>query len=220
MANSGATAARTPGSLPSASVAALTLRTLRLILGLAVFGIGVGLTVIAGLGLDPWTVLADGIARRTGIGIGWTSVVLGALVLLVWIPLRQRPGVGTVLNVLLVGTVMQVTVDLLPRPDHLALQVVALLAGIVVVAVGSGIYIGAHLGPGPRDGLMTGLRQRFGWPHWRGRATVELTVLALGWLLGGSVGIGTVLFAVLIGPLVHVALRLLDPRERAARRVP
>lgn len=196
----------------------LARRTLRLVVGLAVFGIGVGLTVIAGLGLDPWTVLADGLARRTGIGIGWVANLLGALVLLLWIPLRQRPGIGTVLNVLLVGTVMQVTVDLVPRPDHLALQLLALLGGIVVVAVGSGIYIGAHLGPGPRDGLMTGLHQRLGWPHWRGRATVELTVLALGWLLGGTVGIGTVLFAILIGPLVHVALRVLDPRERAARR--
>lgn len=200
---------------PARAPRRLVSRLSRLLVGLPLFGIGCALTVAAGLGVDPWTVLAEGVSLRTGVGIGWVTNALGALILLAWIPLRQRPGVGTVMNVLLVGTTMQIALDLLPVIDHPALRALALLGGIALVAVASGIYLGADLGAGPRDGLMTGLSRRIGWPLWRARATVELTVLAGGWALGGTVGIGTIAFAVGIGPAVHVAMRFLAPRETA-----
>lgn len=167
----------------------------------------------AGIGLDPWTVFAQGLERQTGIGIGWITVIVGAAVLAAWIPLRQRPGIGTVANILLVGTSMQFTLLFVPAIQGWPVQFAVFLAGIVIVAVASGLYIGAHFGPGPRDGLMTGLHSRLGWPIWVCRLMVEASVLVAGWLLGGTVGIGTVLFAVLIGPLVHVALPLLDTRR-------
>jgi uncharacterized membrane protein YczE len=158
-------------------------------------------------------VFAQGLSVRTGIGIGWVTNIVGFFVLLLWIPLRQKPGAGTIANILLVGTSMQLVLTVLPPAHGPVAQFAVLSAGIVLVAVASGLYIGAHFGPGPRDGLMTGMNARLGWPIWLCRAIVELTVLAVGWLLGGTVGIGTVLFAVLIGPLVHVALPLLDTRR-------
>jgi uncharacterized membrane protein YczE len=185
-------------------------RVLQLLVGLLLYGAGCALTVEAGLGVDPWTVFAQGLSIHTGIGIGWVTNIVGFLVLLLWIPLRQRPGVGTIANILLVGTSMQVVLWVMPPVSGLALQIGVLLGGILLVALASGLYIGAHFGPGPRDGLMTGLHARLGWPIWVCRALVEISVLAIGWLLGGTVGIGTVLLAVLIGPLVHVALPMLD----------
>jgi uncharacterized membrane protein YczE len=198
----------------------VTLRLLRLFVGLVLFGVGCGVMVRAGIGLDPWTVFSQGLSKQTGIGIGWVTNIVGFLVLLLWIPLRQRPGVGTVANILLVGTSMQGLLAVMPPVDGFLLQLTVFLGGVVLVAVSSGIYIGARLGPGPRDGLMTGLNSRFGWPMWACRLGVEATVLVAGWLLGGTVGLGTVLFAVLIGPLVHVALRVLRPapERRAAER--
>jgi len=194
-------------------------RVAQLLIGLFLYGAGCALTVEAGLGVDPWTVFAEGLSLRTGIGIGWITNIVGFFVLLLWIPLRQKPGVGTIANILLVGTSMQLVLGIVPPVSGLVAQIATLLAGILVVAVASGLYIGARFGPGPRDGLMTGLHARIGWPIWLCRALVELTVLAIGWLLGGTVGIGTVLFAALIGPLVHVALPLLDTRrEPRARR--
>ncbi|TQJ31992.1 YitT family protein [Microbacterium sp. SLBN-146] len=193
-------------------------RILQLFVGLALYGFGCALTIEAGLGVDPWTVLAEGLSIKTGIGIGWITNILGFLVLLLWIPLRQRPGWGTIANIMLVGTSMQFTLWVIPPVQGFLVQFLVLLAGIVAVAVASGLYIGAHFGPGPRDGLMTGLHRRLGWPIWVCRASVELTVLAAGWMLGGTVGIGTVLFALLIGPLVHLALPLLDSTRR--RRAP
>lgn len=198
----------------------MTRRIIQLLIGLPLFGAGTALTVEAGLGLDPWTVLAEGLSLRTGVGIGWVTNILGVLVLLAWIPLRQKPGVGTVANILLVGTSLQVTLELLPPIDGLGWRIAALLGGIALVGLASGLYIGAQFGPGPRDGLMTGLNRRFGWPVWRARATVELTVLALGWLLGGTVGWGTLAFALLIGPSVDVGLRLFDTRRAPAKKVP
>ncbi len=194
----------------------MTRRVAQLLVGLLLYGAGCALTVEAGLGVDPWTVFAQGISLHTGVGIGWVTNILGFFVLLLWIPLRQRPGVGTILNILLVGTSMQATLAVIPPVSGLLAQIAVLLAGILLVALASGLYIGAHFGPGPRDGLMTGMHRRLGWPIWVCRATVELTVLTLGWVLGGTVGVGTVLFALLIGPLVHVALPLLDTR-RAGR---
>jgi len=191
----------------------VTRRILQLIVGLALYGFGCGLMVVAGVGLDPWTVFAQGVSLRTGIGIGWVTNVIGFAVLLLWIPLRQKPGVGTIANILLVGTSIQVTVSLMPALDDLVVRIAVFAAGLVAVAVASGLYIGAHFGPGPRDGLMTGIRSRFGWPIWLARAVVELTVLAAGWLLGGNVGFGTIAFAVLIGPMVHLTLPLFDTRR-------
>ena len=188
-------------------------RIIQLFVGLFLYGAGCALTVEAGLGVDPWTVFAQGISIHTGVGIGWVTNILGFFVLLLWIPLRQKPGIGTIANILLVGTSMQLVLDVVPPITGLWAQLGVLLGGIVLVAIASGLYIGARFGPGPRDGLMTGMNSRLGWPIWLCRALVELTVLAAGWLLGGTVGIGTVLFALLIGPLVHVALPLLDTRR-------
>lgn len=199
-------------------------RVLQLLIGLVLYGAGCALTVEAGLGVDPWTVFAQGLSVHTGIGIGWITNLIGFFVLLLWIPLRQKPGVGTVANILIVGTSMQLVIGVVPPVSGIVAQAGVLLAGILLVAVASGLYIGARFGPGPRDGLMTGMNARLGWPIWVCRAAVEVSVLAVGWLLGGTVGIGTVLFAVLIGPLVHIALPLLDtrrpgrPTETPARR--
>lgn len=190
----------------------MTLRFAQLIVGLVLFGAGCAVMVQAGIGLDPWTVFAQGLSRQTGIGIGWITNIVGFLVLLLWIPLRQRPGIGTVANILLVGTSMQVTLGIVPQVHGFGWQLLVFVAGIALVAVASGLYIGAHFGPGPRDGLMTGLNGRFGWPIWTSRLGVEATVLVAGWLLGGTVGLGTILFAALIGPAVHVCLPLFDRR--------
>lgn len=195
-------------------------RVFRLVVGLVLYGFGCALTVTAGLGVDPWTVFAEGLSRVTGIGIGWITNIVGLAVLLLWIPLRQRPGIGTVANILLVGTSMQLALAVLPFPTDAPWQAAMLVAGVVTVAVASGLYIGAHFGPGPRDGLMTGLHSRYGWPIWACRLGVEGSVLVAGALLGGTVGIGTVVFALGIGPLVHLALPLLaapEPRRTLRR---
>lgn len=193
-------------------------RVVHLLVGLALYGAGCAMMVRAGIGIDPWTVFAQGVSLQTGIGIGWVTNIVGFLVLLLWIPLRQKPGVGTLANILLVGTSMQATLAVFPAIDGFALQVLVFLLGMMLVAVASGLYIGADFGPGPRDGLMTGLRARFGWPIWAARLVVEASVLLAGWLLGGSVGLGTILFALGIGPLVHRTLPLFDLRRRRDAR--
>lgn len=194
----------------------MTRRVLQLLIGLILYGFGAALTVEAGLGVDPWTVFAQGLSMHTGIGIGWITNIVGLLVLALWVPLRQKPGVGTVANILLVGTSMQVALAVVPPIAGAVAQVAVLLGGIAAVAVASGLYIGARFGPGPRDGLMTGMNARLRWPIWLCRLIVEATVLVVGWALGGTVGIGTVLFAVLIGPLVHLALPLLRTSDAGA----
>ncbi|EIC08249.1 hypothetical protein HMPREF1529_02552 [Microbacterium sp. oral taxon 186 str. F0373] len=191
----------------------MTARLSRLLIGLVLYGVGCGIMVQAHIGVDPWTVFAQGLSVQTGVGIGWITNLVGLLVLLLWIPLRQRPGIGTVANILVVGTSMQLTISVLPEAGGLGAQVAVFLGGMALVALASGVYIGARLGPGPRDGLMTGMNSRLGWPLWVCRLTIEATVLLVGWLLGGTVGLGTVLFAAGIGPLVHIALRLLDARR-------
>ncbi|WP_243074990.1 YitT family protein [Microbacterium sp. SS28] len=198
----------------------MTRRVAQLLIGLVLYGTGCALTIEAGLGVDPWTVLAQGVSLHTGIGIGWIANIIGFFVLLLWIPLRQKPGIGTIANILLVGTSIQFALWVIPPVSGIVLQFALLLAGIATVAVASGLYIGAHFGPGPRDGLMTGMHARLGWPVWLCRAVVEVSVLLIGWALGGTVGIGTVLFAALIGPLVHLALPVLDTRRpsRAGRQ--
>ena len=193
-------------------------RIVHLLVGLALYGAGCAIMVRAGIGLDPWTVFAQGVSLQTGIGIGWVTNIVGFLVLLLWIPLRQKPGVGTLANILLVGTSMQATLAVFPAIDGFALQVLVFLLGMMLVAVASGLYIGADFGPGPRDGLMTGLRARFGWPIWAARLVVEASVLLAGWLLGGTVGLGTIIFALGIGPLAHRTLPLFDLRRRRDAR--
>ncbi|UED88217.1 hypothetical protein K4G22_02850 [Streptomyces profundus] len=188
-----------------------------LLVGLALFGCSLGLLVRAELGLPSWDVLHQGLADRTGAPLGLVVTLMGGLVLLAWIPLRERPGPGTVCNVLLVGLAVEATLQLLPQPESLPLRWAFLLLGVVTAAVGTGLYVGAGLGAGPRDGLMTGLARR-GLSIRRARTMIELTVLALGWLLGGVVGVGTVLYALAIGPLTQIALaRLSVPPAGASR---
>ncbi|MFT3799254.1 YczE/YyaS/YitT family protein [Microbacterium sp.] len=194
----------------------MPLRLVQLLIGLVMYGAGCGVMVRAGIGLDPWTVFAQGLERQTGVGIGWITNIVGFLVLLLWIPLRQKPGIGTVLNILLVGTSMQGTLAVVPDVHGFGYQLLVFVVGMVLVAIASGLYIGARFGPGPRDGLMTGLHSRFGWPIWACRLAVEATVLLAGWMLGGTVGIGTVLFAAGIGPLVHLALPIFDRKAHPA----
>lgn len=194
----------------------MPLRVTQLLVGLVLYGAGCAIMVRAGIGLDPWTVFAQGLSRQTGIGIGWITNIVGFVVLLLWIPLRQRPGVGTLANILLVGTSMQATLAVVPAAQGFVIQLLVFIGGMLLVAIASGLYIGAHFGAGPRDGLMTGLHTRFGWPVWTARLCVEASVLLAGLLLGGTVGLGTVLFAAGIGPLVHTTLPLLDHRRRHA----
>jgi len=180
-------------------------RAVSLAAGLVLFGVSVALLVVAGLGLDPWDVFQQGLARRLGVPIGQTVIAVGVLVLLLWIPLRQRPGIGTIANVVVVGLMIDATLPLLPTPHVLAWRIAYLLAGVGLNAVATGLYIGAGLGPGPRDGLMTGLAAR-GLSIRVARTSIEVSVLAAGWLLGGTVGVGTLLYALSIGPLVHLLL--------------
>jgi uncharacterized protein len=186
------------------------LQAASLVFGLWLFGTGEAMLVAASLGNSPWTVFSQGIASRAHLSIGLMTNLIGAAVLLLWIPLRQRPGLGTVANVLLVGTALDVGLALLPHPGSLATRLASCVGGILIVAIGSGFYLRCGLGPGPRDGLMTGIARILGWPLGAARAVVEVTVLVVGWLLGGVAGIGTLLFAVLIGPGVHAAVRLLS----------
>jgi uncharacterized membrane protein YczE len=181
-------------------------RVLQLLVGLVLYGVTMGLMVRSGLGLDPWDVFHEGLADRTPLSFGTVTIVVGALVLLAWVPLRQRPGVGTVANVFVVGLAADATLWLVPRPEPMALQVAYLVAGVLGNGVAGGMYIGAGLGPGPRDGLMTGLVRRSGRSVRLVRTTIELTVLGVGWLIGGTVGVGTVLYALAIGPLVQLTL--------------
>jgi uncharacterized membrane protein YczE len=186
-------------------------RATRLLAGLVLFGLAMALLVQAGLGVDPWTVFAQGVSEQTGLSVGTVVVLTSIALLALWIPLRQRPGLGTVANALVVGPVLDLGVAVLPSPDRLVWQVAFMLAAIVASGIATGLYIGAGWGPGPRDGLMTGLAGR-GVPIAVGRTTIELTVLVVGWVLGGTVGVGTALFAFGIGPLVARTLPALSVR--------
>lgn len=183
-------------------------RVTQLLVGLLLYGLAIALMVRAGIGVSPWDVLTQGISLRTGLPFGLVTNLIGLGVLILWIPLRQRPGVGTALNVLLVGPSAQLGLTVLPRPAELLPRVGLFVGGLLLLAAATGLYVGARLGPGPRDGLMTGLTARTGWPVWAVRGGIELTVTAIGWLLGGNVGVGTLAFALLIGPLVGLALPL------------
>jgi uncharacterized membrane protein YczE len=195
------TAAPPRNDAGSAGRAGLAGRLVRLYAGLVLFGVSLALMVRANLGLGPWDVFHQGVADRTGLSIGIVVNLTAVVVLLLWIPLRQRPGLGTISNVVLVGFVTDATLALLATPDNLALRAAMLVTGILANAVATALYVGAGLGPGPRDGLMTGLAAR-GHSIRLVRTSIEIAVLALGWLLGGSVGVGTVLYALTIGPLI------------------
>ena len=187
-------------------------RLVQLYAGLTLYGLSMALMIRSGLGLDPWDVLHYGIAKHVPLTFGTVVVVVGALVLLAWIPLRQWPRLGTISNVIVIGPVTDLGLWLLDRPDALWLRIALMVAGIAGNALATSLYIGARFGPGPRDGLMTGVVRRTGLSVRLVRTTIEVSVLAGGWLLGGTVGVGTVAYALAIGPLVHVLLPRLEVR--------
>jgi uncharacterized membrane protein YczE len=191
-------------------------RVSQLLVGLFLYGIAIALMVRAGIGVSPWDVLTQGLAKQTGLPFGLLTNLIGVAVLLLWIPLRQKPGIGTVLNVLLIGPSAQLGLWLIPQQTVPWVQALVFAGGLALLAIATGLYIGARLGPGPRDGLMTGLHRRTGWKIWIVRTLIEVTVLTIGWILGGQVGIGTLLFALLIGPMVNVTLPLLTVPEKPA----
>jgi uncharacterized membrane protein YczE len=202
MATLSATAPRT-----SWSTDRLARRLPQLLLGLWLYGTSLGLMVRAGFGVNPWDVLNQGMVHHFGLSIGNWVTIIGALVLLLWIPLRQVPGIGTVGNVLILGVAMDLTMGLLDTPGNWPARIALLATGIVLNGLATGLYIGARFGPGPRDGLMTGLQRRTGRSVRVIRTGIELTVLAIGVLLGGTVGVGTVAYALAIGPLAQFFLR-------------
>ena len=204
---------------PTWSERRYAVRLLRLLVGLVLCGVGIATMVAADLGLGPWDVLHQGLEGITGIPIGRVGILVGLVVLVLWLPLPERPGVGTVLNVVVIGLVIDAVLLVLETPTSLAWRVALLVLGPVLFGIGSGFYIGARLGPGPRDGLMTGLARQRGWSVARVRTGIEVTVLGAGWLLGGTVGVGTLLFAGTIGPLVGFFLpRLAMPEGLDDRR--
>ncbi|GGU29382.1 membrane protein YczE [Lentzea flava] len=190
-------------------------RLSQLFAGLWLYGASMGLHIRSTLGLDPWDVLHEGLARRTGLSFGLITAITGVLVLLAWIPLKQKPGVGTVANVVVIAISVDVTLSLVPAPQELLPRIVLLALGIVLNAVAFAAYVGSRLGPGPRDGMVTGFCRRTGVSLRLTRTVVELVVLGTGWLLGGTVGIGTILYAVSIGPLSQLFLPGLTWRERS-----
>jgi len=194
-------------------------RLVQLYAGLVLYGLSMALLVRSGLGVMPWDVLHQGLARQLGWSLGVVTIVVGALVLLAWVPLRERPGLGTVSNVVVIGLALDAALAVLPEPSSLPLRVVLVPLGIALNAVATAAYIGVHLGPGPRDGLMTGLVRRSGRSVRLVRTSIEVAVVALGWLLGGTLGVATVLYALAIGPLVHALLPRLSVGVPAARAV-
>ncbi|MEO7146565.1 MAG: hypothetical protein ABIX09_01585 [Terrimesophilobacter sp.] len=191
----------------------LARRWVQLLVGLFLYGIAISLMVRAAVGISPWDVLAQGISLKTGMLFGLVTNLVGFFVLLLWLPLREQYGVGTILNALLVGPSAQLGLWLIPEQTNLFIRVPMFAVGLLLLAFATGLYIGARFGPGPRDGLMTGLHRRTGIRIWIVRSALELTVLVIGWLLGGDVGFGTLAFALFVGPLVHVAMPLLHVPE-------
>jgi len=198
-----------PATVPLSRWRAGPRRLARLLVGLWIFGTGEGLLVVAGLGVSPWTVLAEGVSVQTALGVGAATIAISLVVLVLWVPLRQPPGLGTVLNAVVIGLAIAAVLAVLARPEAAGLRWALMALGIALVALGSGLYLGCRLGPGPRDGLMTGLHRRTGRSVRRVRVGIEVSVLVAGFGLGGTVGVGTVAFALLIGPGVQASLALL-----------
>lgn len=189
-------------------------RLTRLNLGLMFYGFGLALIVEAEIGLPPWDVFAKGISLQLGTTYGVASVIVSALVLIAWIPLKVKPGIGSILNAILIGLWSDVFIPLIPNLATYGIQIAAFLIGMVVVAIATGLYITSYLGSGPRDGLMIGTQKLLGWPLWQIRTMYEALVLVIGWLMGGQVREGTLIFAVCIGVLMQLGLRLFKYDER------
>ncbi|MDN8598258.1 hypothetical protein Q0A17_02340 [Citrobacter sp. S2-9] len=181
-------------------------RLVQLYLGLALYGVSTAMFVRADLGADPWNVFHLGVANLLSMNIGIVMIGVGVLVLLLWIPLRQRPGLGTLSNVIVIGLAADAALAILPGFESLLVRAVLLVSAVIVNALATGMYIGAGFGAGPRDGLMTGIHARTGWPVRSIRTAIEVSVLLSGWLLGGALGVGTVLYALAIGPLIQICL--------------
>ncbi len=195
------------------TIHAMPRRLLQLYAGLILYGASMGLQIRAGLGLDPWDVFHQGVSEKTGLSFGTVVIITGAAVLLAWIPLRQKPGIGTISNVFVIGFAVDATLALMPDIDLLGAQLSLLAISVVLNAIAGAAYIGAGLGPGPRDGLMTGLVRRTGGSVGRIRTGIELSVLAVGFAFGGTVGLGTVVYALSIGPLLQLLLPAFTIRE-------
>ena len=193
-------------------------RFIQLQLGLCLYGVAAAMMVRSNLGLDPWNVFHQGLSLKTGMSLGTASIIMGVLVMLAWIPLRQKPGLGTLFNIFVIGLSMDAALAVLPEITGLPLRLAFMTAGVTLTAMGGAAYIGAGMGTGPRDGLMIGLNQRLGWSIRVSRMLIEVSVLVGGWLLGGSVGLGTVAFAVGIGPLIQVFLPWFQALGRGEQR--
>jgi uncharacterized membrane protein YczE len=200
------------GPLAQLKAGRLPERLLRLLLGLWLYGVAIALMIEGAVGASPWDVFHLGVARQVPVSFGVVMIIVAAVVLLAWIPLRQMPGLGTVANTLLLGPFADINLALLDTPDSLPVRCAYLLGGVLVCALATALYVGAQLGPGPRDGLMTGLSRRTGWSIRRVRTVIEVGVLAVGVLLGGTVGLGTVVFALGVGPATQFFLRYLVVR--------
>lgn len=198
----------------------MTRRISQLLIGLAMYGISLAMFIRAGLGLDPWDVFHQGLAQKTGYSIGVVVIAVSFLVLLLWIPLRQMPGIGTIANAVLVGLFADLGLLLIPAFSHLGGQIAMLAGAVILNGIASACYIGARFGPGARDGLMTGLVRRTGWSVRVVRTGIEVLVLAVGFFLGGSVGVGTVVYALAIGPIVQVLLPLFMVPEKEKGTAP
>lgn len=191
-------------------------RFVQLFIGLFLYGIAMALIIRGEIGAAPWDVLSQGLVKHTGISFGLITIIISGIVLLIWIPLRQKPGIGTLLNALLVGPSADIGLAIIPTGLDLWARILLFIAGLLVLAIATGLYIGAHFGPGPRDGLMTGLNKRTGWAIWKVRTGIELSVVIIGWILGGNVGLGTAAFAVFIGPLCQWAIPFFAVKARAS----
>jgi uncharacterized membrane protein YczE len=187
----------------------------RLLLGLYLVGLGLAMMIHTGLGVPPWDVLSQGVQVQTGWSFGFSAIVISAIVLLLWIPIKQQPGIGTVINAIMIGPFADLNEPLMPELDGWLANLLWMVLGLFAVALGAGLYISANLGAGPRDGLMVGLTRVSGWPFWIIRTIGESLVLLTGWLLGGTVGIGTALFAVAIGYLMQISMKMFgfDPKS-------
>ena len=181
-----------------------------LCIGLTLFGVGEGLLIVSAAGASPWSVLAQGIYLNVGFSVGIITILISVGVLIFWIPLNQRPGIGTVLNALIIGLMIDVCIKFVPTPENYVFQLLLAIVAVLTVGLGGGIYLVANLGAGPRDGLMIGLQQKTSLPIAAVRAFLEITVMSIGWYLGGTVGVGTLLFAFGIGPAVALGLFLVD----------
>ncbi len=192
-------------------------RLAKLLVGLVIYGIGVGLTVQAGIGLAPWDVLAQGIAKQTALSFGWATVTVSIMVLLLWIPLKVKPGLGSILNALMIGLVADATMHVVTAPEDYLLRLGLFIFGMAVISFATGMYISCGMGKGPRDGLNVGIAQKFKRPFWQARTFVEVSVVTAGFLLGGQVREGTLIFALLIGYMNQLGMRLFKLVDKTGR---